>query len=356
MTSEANKFKVGVFLIGGFLLFNGALIWIGAASLFETTAPYVTYFSESVQGLDVGSAVKYRGVPLGRVTTIRVAPDGALVEVRLEITPEFRLEPGMRATLATSGITGLAFVELGIPPEGVAPSAPKLSFTPRGAYIPSQRSFLTNLMSALTDIAAQLRGMDVPALVAGYRGLADALNRRFAGPEIDRALASIAHAADALDGMSRRVSAFLEDPRLAATAQRAGAAVEELESGARSAKTLLADPRLVETLADVRAAAVGLRQFSEQMTKEAAALRAGERLASVEHNLEAALGGVDEAAGAAAQTAARWERMAAGTEASLQDALTRIGRAAGRLENLAKSLEASPSRFLLEKQTQEDFR
>ena len=91
MATEAGKFKVGLFLIAGFLLLNGALIWIGAARLLEEKRGYTTYFSESVQGLDVGSAVKYRGVPLGHVTGIHVAPGGLLVEVRMNIDPTFQL-------------------------------------------------------------------------------------------------------------------------------------------------------------------------------------------------------------------------------------------------------------------------
>lgn len=349
MATVANKFKVGSFLIAGFLLFNAALIWIGAARLFEHTERYVTYFAESVQGLDVGSAVKFRGVPLGRVTEIRVAPDGALVEVRMEITQEFRLSPQMRATLASSGITGMTFVEIGLPPEGVTPSAPKLSFTPQGSYIPSQRSFLTNLMGALTDISTQLRDTDLPGLVGDFRELANAINRRVAGPEVDHALTSIAQAAGTIDELTRRLSAVIEDPRWSATVQRVGTAVEDLESGAHSAKTLLADPRIAESLGDVRAAASGLRRFSEELGAEAAALRAGERLDAVERQFGAALGGVDEAA-------ARWERTAAGIEHSLQDALTRIAKAAARLESLARSLETSPSRFILERPAKEDFR
>jgi ABC-type transporter Mla subunit MlaD len=355
MATEANKFKIGLFLIGGFLIFNATLVWIGASSLIGSAKPYVTYFAESVQGLEVGSAVKFRGVPLGRVTEIGVAPDGALVEVRMEIKPEFTVSPGMRAILTSSGITGLAFVELGFPSPGPAQPAPSLSFKPRGSYIPSQRSFLTNLMSALTEIATQLRGLDIPGLVADYRELAQAFNRKLAGPEVDSALKHISQAAAALDGLTRRATATLEGAKLEQTAQRVNAVVEDLGSSARSAKTLLADPRLAETLADVRSAAGGLRAFAEEMSAEAAGLRAGERLDAAERDLKGALGGVDEAAGAAARAAARWERTAGGVEHSLEDALTRIGRAAGRLENLARSLEASPSRFLLERPATEDI-
>jgi ABC-type transporter Mla subunit MlaD len=361
MATEANKFKVGLFLIAGFLAFNGALIWIGGSRLFETTSRYVTYFAESVQGLDVGSAVKFRGVPLGRVGAIRVAPDESVVEVELQITPDFHVTPAMRATLASSGITGIAFVEIAVPPAGAAPPPPpRLSFAPRGAYIPSQRSFMTNLMDALSDIASQLRGTDVKGLVAEYRELAVGVNRRVASPEVDRTLASIAQAAGALEALAGKVTAALEDPRVAGTARSISAAAADLEGGARSARALLADPRLAETLGEVRAAAGGLRAFSERMNAEAAALRAGERLDAVERRVEGAIGGVEGSASAAgdaaARAAARWERAAAEAERSLQDTLARISRAAGGLENLARSLEATPSRLLLEKPPKEDFK
>jgi len=268
----------------------------------------------------------------------------------MEVAPEFKVSPEMRAILTTAGITGLTFVDIGLPREGAKPAAPpKLSFTPPPLYIPSQPSVLTNLTSAVAEIASQMRGIDFAGLVADYRGLADAIKRRVAGPEVDQALQRIVQAADALDGLTRRASAFLEDPRVAGTAQRVGAAVEDLQSSARSAKTLLADPRLAETLGDLRAAAGGLRTFSEEMSTEAAALRVGERLDTAERHLEGALDGMNEAA-------TRWKRTGTGVEYSLQDALTRIGRAADKLEDLAKSLEASPSRLLFEKPAKEDFR
>ena len=80
MSTEAKKFRVGVFSIGALVIGVGGLIWIGASRFFEDTVPFVTYFSESVQGLDPGSSVKYRGVPAGRVAKIRIAP--ALADAR----------------------------------------------------------------------------------------------------------------------------------------------------------------------------------------------------------------------------------------------------------------------------------
>ena len=85
MATEAHKLQVGVFVIAASVLGVAAIIWLGASRYFEDTETMATYFAESVQGLDPGSAVKYRGVPSGRVKHIRIAPDGELIEVILEI-------------------------------------------------------------------------------------------------------------------------------------------------------------------------------------------------------------------------------------------------------------------------------
>jgi ABC-type transporter Mla subunit MlaD len=68
VATEAHKFEVGVFVIVTTVVAIAGAIWLGASRFFEKTEPYVTYFSESVQGLDPGSAVKYRGVPGGHVS------------------------------------------------------------------------------------------------------------------------------------------------------------------------------------------------------------------------------------------------------------------------------------------------
>jgi len=171
MATEANKLKVGAFLIAGFLLFNAALVWIGTSRVLEKTERFVTFFDESVHGLETGSAVKFRGVEVGRVGAIRVAPDGRLVEVAMDIARGFRGGHGLRASLVSSGLTGISIVELGYPREG-APPPPELSFTEPEQYIPSQPSLLTSLTSALSDVAESLRGTDLAGLAADYRAVA----------------------------------------------------------------------------------------------------------------------------------------------------------------------------------------
>ena len=61
------KINIGLFVIGGLALLIAILFFLGMTDIFTTKATVQTFFSESVQGLTVGSAVKYRGVPLRNV-------------------------------------------------------------------------------------------------------------------------------------------------------------------------------------------------------------------------------------------------------------------------------------------------
>lgn len=74
-------FVVGFFVTVGTLAAVSMILWLGASKYLRKGVKYVTYFDESVQGLQVDSAVKYRGVEIGSVEKIRVAPDDRLIEV-----------------------------------------------------------------------------------------------------------------------------------------------------------------------------------------------------------------------------------------------------------------------------------
>jgi len=108
------KLMVGIFVIMGFTIATAAIIWLGMSSYFDKGLRYVAYFDESVQGLDKDSPVKYRGVPIGRVESIKVAPDATLIEVVMKIEEGLKPEEhrgDVVAQLKSIGITGIMFVE-----------------------------------------------------------------------------------------------------------------------------------------------------------------------------------------------------------------------------------------------------
>ena len=112
MASQQTKFAVGLFLACGMAISVVGFVWLGMSRYFEKGNYYATYFDESVQGLEVDAPVKYRGVSIGRVASVRVAPDAKLIQVVMKIESGQTLGRGIVAQLKVVGITGTMFLEL----------------------------------------------------------------------------------------------------------------------------------------------------------------------------------------------------------------------------------------------------
>jgi phospholipid/cholesterol/gamma-HCH transport system substrate-binding protein len=67
---KLSYFKIGVFVISAIVIGVIGVVVLGAGAIFQKRSLIETYIDESVQGLDVGSPVKFRGVPVGRVEQI----------------------------------------------------------------------------------------------------------------------------------------------------------------------------------------------------------------------------------------------------------------------------------------------
>src|SRR3954462_9714738 len=85
MAAPTNHYKLGLFVLVGFAAAIAAAILLGFATTRKDPIKYHSYFNESVQGLDLGAPVKFRGVTIGAVTAIEIAPDHRMVDVVSEL-------------------------------------------------------------------------------------------------------------------------------------------------------------------------------------------------------------------------------------------------------------------------------
>ena len=180
MATLKTKFSVGLFLICGIAVLILAIIWLGMSNYFEKGRLYVAYFDESVQGLDVDSPVKYRGVHIGRVHSIGVAPDERLIEVVLKIESDLQPEGNAKnlvAKLKSVGITGLMFIELEHqPPEATEP-APSYSFKPEYPVIPTRPSEISKFFQGIDDVFNTIRSIDTETISQQVIALLEKINR-----------------------------------------------------------------------------------------------------------------------------------------------------------------------------------
>jgi paraquat-inducible protein B len=72
MSQAANKTMIGAFVLGAVALAVIAVVIFGSGKLLTKELPFELYFEGSVQGLEVGSPVMFRGVKLGTVTDIEL--------------------------------------------------------------------------------------------------------------------------------------------------------------------------------------------------------------------------------------------------------------------------------------------
>jgi hypothetical protein len=162
----------------GFFIFVTLLVVLVTAVFFiqrlksRPAMGMVTYTTENVFGLDVSSAVRLRGVPVGRVTNIRVDPRGTIVEIDFEvfldrlntigldvrrlqtITDIGGVFPNLRAQLMGNPMTGEAYLLLDQPKNPPPPM--ELGFKPNRPYVPSVPSpfgMVENQLPALLDQA-----------------------------------------------------------------------------------------------------------------------------------------------------------------------------------------------------------
>lgn len=240
MATEAHKFEVGVFVIVSTVVAIAGAIWLGASRFLEKTEPYVTYYSESVQGLDPGSSVKYRGVPAGHVSTISVAPDGELIEVRMDIDANtakaLKRDPNLRATLELSGITGLRYVEIDRRSGDALYQSPALTFKPPYDVIPSSRSSFKAIQSALEDVYDRLMQLDVGGISISAKTALEAATQLLRDERIDAILSNLKSTTQSTTQLTKNLDAMTSGVRLAPAIQNA------TDAGAE-AKTLIADLR-----------------------------------------------------------------------------------------------------------------
>jgi phospholipid/cholesterol/gamma-HCH transport system substrate-binding protein len=125
MMTHEQKTRLAVFLSLATVIFIAVAGFFIAPKLRDTGETYVVDFrNTSVQGLIMGSLVKYRGVEVGRVVRIQVNPtdlDSILVEVK--IRTEVTVKTDMTASMVYVGLTGQKYIEI----SGGTLSAPNLA-------------------------------------------------------------------------------------------------------------------------------------------------------------------------------------------------------------------------------------
>lgn len=260
MENRAHALAAGLFtlLLGAGLA--AVAYWFGKDD--ARLVPYIVTTTQSVSGLKTESAVRYRGVEVGRVDSIRIDPAGdGRILIRIGVAEDTPITKGTYARLGYQGVTGLAYISLdddGSSPERLASRSGKpaqISLRPSivdsgedlltafgelmervGSLLDEENQALVKKTLAGVEQAARKASLvaeklepgvkEIPGLIGDARGtlsvakgaLADA---RGAVGKADQLMAD-------LSGLARRI-----DERIEAL-QRAANSAEEVGAAARA--------------------------------------------------------------------------------------------------------------------------
>jgi phospholipid/cholesterol/gamma-HCH transport system substrate-binding protein len=113
MEREANYAAVGAFVLLVTLLGALFVYWYSDTREHRSYTRYEIYFTGSVSGLEKGAAVRYLGVPVGRVNDLRIDPrDSSRAQVIVDLDATTPISEQTVAELQLQGITGLLYIDL----------------------------------------------------------------------------------------------------------------------------------------------------------------------------------------------------------------------------------------------------
>jgi len=154
MEIRASYMIVGVVVLALIAGFAGFSAWLVKSDIDKQATVYAIYFEGSVTGLQEGSQVQYRGIPVGRIAEIGIDPDNVeQVRVIAEIDENTPITKDTIATLELQGITGIAYVQL---LGGTRDSAPLVvTENDEMPVIAARRSALERVFESTPDLLAQ---------------------------------------------------------------------------------------------------------------------------------------------------------------------------------------------------------
>lgn len=303
METRAHHVIIGLFTLlagAGAVLFA---VWISNANTSSDYRYYTVVFREAVTGLSRGSAVQYRGIPIGDITELGLDPeDPSQVLAGIRISGTAPITRDTKARLTFTGITGNTVIEL-VPGD---PNSPLLDGDgTQAARIPATPSPISSLLANGEDLMTNIN-----QLVSNARNMLSDENAE----RIARTLESIETAAGSLSGQRDDVQALISE--LTAASEQATELMSSINVLVNEQGTRTLD-NIEQTLASI---------------------------ASTSETLEQMLNGNSDAFASGMQGLGQ-----------LEPAIAELRGSLTALRSITRRLEDNPARFLLGRDTFEEY-
>ena len=237
---EANRYKLGLFVIVGMALLFVILFCLGLFNIFEKKIKVTSIFRESVQGLDSGAPVKFRGVPIGKVTKISLRADDINIRVDMELHPgafdmekklrtnadisEFfgtylneEVQKGLRCQLAFAGITGFKYIELDYYDPNKFPVA-DLGFASRLPsnvyYLPARDSVFKDILRLISEALEKIAKVPFDKIAEDVQGSFLSLTRTLEDPKLKETVSQLEKVSKNLESATNAFSKAVTEDKI----------------------------------------------------------------------------------------------------------------------------------------------
>ncbi len=278
METRASYTLVGTFVLILMLGLAGFVIWLAKFSSDVKYDDYQIFFSGSVTGLSADATVRYRGIPVGSVTGIEIAPDNIdQVRVTIQVDATTPVRTDTVASIEMQGITGVAYIQL----TGASDTSPALEPKPgeKLATITAANSALAavfesapdminsaiTLMNRASAVLSDDNRAAISSTLASVSEIADEIanHRDDIGGLIDDARTTLANVRSTTGDISK-VSSELS-ANMAGLIQQTSETLETLRTTLNNADGVIAtaEPDIKATLEDLRHAAASIRATAD---------------------------------------------------------------------------------------------
>jgi ABC-type transporter Mla subunit MlaD len=313
---EAKRYgRLGAFVVVSVCVLAMAIFVLGGRQWFQSTFTFETYFDQSVAGLDVGAPVRFRGVPLGRVTAIQTSAASyeqsvpldqrrEYIVVRVEVNVSGReaqqmkqdakalTAKGLRAQTQLAGLTGQQYLALDfLDPQKYPPL--RFNWTPQFTYLPSAPSSAGEIIAKAQSFLASLNEADIKTLGHSLNTLVADLDTKLGEVPVAQLAAALQDALKKADGTLTRADRLLADPSLKQTIDNVAVIsgqvrrmadngdldrlVQELNDASGRLDALVLDNQydVRAIVEDLRTTVINLRTLSENFRRYPAGLLVG---------------------------------------------------------------------------------
>ena len=237
MSAQSRYFKLGLFILVGFFFLTAAVISLSLDFFSENNVLMETYLNESVQGLDIGSPVKFMGVKVGNIKRINFSYNKyhstsgmrhRYVLIEMSIDPKLafgkadrkdlgrvlleEISHGLRIKIAPQGITGTAFLEMDyIDPKRVTDLA--IDWEPQYYYMPSTPGTFARLEEIMENAGKTLNkvsAIDFESIIKEFERLLVSMNQAVGDANVAGLSKSLISLISKLQETNQRIGQLLD--------------------------------------------------------------------------------------------------------------------------------------------------